>query len=373
MRIGIDARLIGETGVGRYIRNLIGEVAKQDDTNEYVIFLPTKQFAGFSLPNVRWSKVLVDIHWHTVEEQIKMPGIFRAAKLDLIHIPYHNPPILYGGRMVVTIHDLTILHFATGKATTLPWPLYVLKRLGYWLELWIGLRRAEMVIAVSETTKREIIDHIHIPAEKIAVTYEGVDPLITGDRTKLAKRLLPDPYFLYVGNAYPHKNVEMLVESFKRFLGTVKSTEKPKLVLVGGSDFFYMRVKKSVESSGISESVIFFGAANDSELISLYTNAVAFVFPSRMEGFGLPALEALSLGCRVCVSDIPIFHEILGDRALYFDPLDPSGIAEVLKRVWHQGNPEHAAEPGKPKLLQRYSWSKMARETLTIYERSARI
>lgn len=357
MRIGIDARLIEETGVGRYIRNLLRTLGEIDRSNEYVIFLRKKSFGSFVLPNPRWTKVLAEVQWHTLAEQIVMPTVFRNAHLDLVHIPYHNAPIFYSGAMVVTIHDLTILHFNTGKATTLPQSLYQLKRLGYWLELWIGLRKAKKIIAVSEATKREIIDHFHIDPPKITVTYEGVDDKISNIQYPISnkKRLIEDPYFLYVGNAYPHKNLETLLLAFK--------SSNKKLVLVGNDDFFYRRLREIVRS----ESVIFFGPANDAQLANLYRNAKALVFPSLMEGFGLPALEALSLGCPVVASDIPVFHEILGDNATYFDPKDPEDIRASLNRIKKPTQETHQ------KILATYSWQRMAKETLNIYERSIRL
>ena len=99
--------------------------------------------------------MLVNVAWHTVSEQLVMPKIFNMEHLDLLHIPYHNPPMLYGGRMVITIHDMTILHFDTGQATTLPYALYKLKRLAYRLELAVGLQKVRHIITVSEATKKK--------------------------------------------------------------------------------------------------------------------------------------------------------------------------------------------------------------------------
>lgn len=366
MKIGIDARLLQETGVGRYIRNLIAEVSVLDQTNQYVVFLTKKSFASFSVPNARWKKVLADVHWHTVSEQIVMPRLYEAEGLDLIHIPYHNPPIFYRGRMILTIHDLTILHFATGKATTLPLPVYWLKRLGYWIELWVGLRKAKGIIAVSKSTRQEVVDHFGIPEHKITVTYEGVDTRIQSLRTK-TKPLIRQRYILYVGNAYPHKNVETLITAYRKIVG---NTGQTKLVLVGGDDFFYRRLKETVKSIGLENDVLFFGLANDADLVNLYSHAEVFVFPSLMEGFGLPALEALSLGCPVLVSDIPVFHEILGENAVYFDPKDPSDLSDKLTSILSGGG---TGAKARGAVILSYSWRRMAEETLQLYESSTRL
>lgn len=361
MKIGIDARLINETGVGRYIRNLIAEIGKIDHENSYVVFLKQDAFDGFAVPNNRWQKRLADIPWHSMAEQFIMPWLLVKEHLDLVHIPYFNVPIFYPGKFIVTIHDLTILHFDTGKATTLPLPLYKLRRLGYYLALAVGLRQAKKIIAVSQTTKQEIIDHFGIDPAKIIVTYEGVDEEVKSRKPKVEsqKRIIENPYVLYVGNAYPHKNIETLLNAFQRI-------KDAKLVLVGKDDFFYQRLRKTVEDMGLSDSVIFFGPANDKQLHNLYQNATSLVFPSLMEGFGLPALEALAVGCPVICSDIPVFTEIFGDLPIYFKTTDVDDLADKINKVLI--TPTTMAWKNRAKRLANYfSWEKMAKETYDLY------
>lgn len=359
MRIGIDARLIGETGVGRYIRNLIANLALIDTNNEYVVFLREAGYRTFELPGTNWTKVLADVPWHSVTEQIIMPGILRRQSLDIFHVPYFNVPVFYFGKIVVTIHDLTILHFDTGKATTLPWVLYKIRRIGYRFILWWGITRAAHIIAVSNETKKEIMEHFPVPAEKITVTYEGFDETL-GEYPE-EKPLVKEPYFLYVGNAYPHKNLEVLVDSFGEYLN---STPNRKLVFVGRDDYFYRRLTEYVGRKGLSRAVSFFGFATERQLANLYRHAEALVFPSKMEGFGLPALEAAAAGCPVICSDIPVFRELMGDNASYFDPDDSHGLALMLDRK--------RSRPKKPS-KDIFSWRTLSRKTLDLYERSNRI
>ncbi len=368
MKIGIDARLINETGVGRYTRNLIAGLGKIDRQNSYVVFLKREAFDSFDLPNGRWQKRLADVPWHTVAEQFVMPWLLVKEHLDLVHIPYFNVPIFCPGKFIVTIHDLTILHFDTGKATTLPLPLYKLRRLGYYLALAVGLRRAEKIIAVSQTTKQEVMDHFQIPSDKIVVTYEGVEDLIRNSKleTRNSKPLIADPYFLYVGNAYPHKNLETLLRAFQSLLqGDPLQNKNMRLVLVGKDDFFYMRIREMVKRMDFSDSVIFFGPAGDRQLINLYQHAISLVFPSLMEGFGLPAVEALTVGCPVIVSDIPVFHEILCEAATYFNPKDSKDLTEALIGA--------VRKPKKGVLHGSYSWLTLASDTLTEYEYCVRV
>lgn len=353
MRIGIDARLMGETGVGRYIRNLIAELAVIDNTDSYVVFV---RDANWQPPNERWTRRIVDVPWHSVTEQLVMPWILARERLDLVHIPYFNVPIFYPGSCIVTIHDLTILHFDTGKATTLPFPLYRLRRLGYRIVLSVGLARAKRIIAVSQATKQELIDHFRLDPEKIVVMYEGIDKKL---KIQKEKRLIQNPYFLYVGNAYPHKNLETLMQAFGH------NTEK--LVLVGKDDYFYKKIKNLVHTMKLENKVIFFGQADDEQLANLYHNAIALVFPSLMEGFGLPGLEAMAHGIPVLCSDIPVFHEIYGESAVYFNPKNDADIAAKLKKILTTNElRERLVESGFSR-MQRFSWHRLAEQTLNVY------
>jgi len=367
MKIGIDARLINETGVGRYIRNLIREIGKLDSENQYIIYLPESSFDSFVLPSGKWEKRLATPRWHTLWEQVAMPVLFLKDRLNLIHVPYFNVPVLYPGKFIVTIHDLTILHFQTGKATTLPYWLYRLRMAGYLIILTLSLRKAAGIIVPSQTTKQEIVDHFHIPGTKIFVTYEGVDEKISAVSRAVSVKNLPYPYFLYVGNAYPHKNLELLVSAFGDFIRKHKERDY-RLVLVGKDDFFYSRLKKEVEKEGLQSSVIFYGRAGDEELHGLYTGARALVFPSLMEGFGLPALEALSLGTPVLCSDIPIFHEILKDFPHYVNPYDRNDLCRGFSNIAQEKN--HQQKGTKEKLwelLRTYSWEQLGRDTVRLY------
>jgi len=369
MRIGIDGRLINETGVGRYIRNLLSELALSDSSHTFVLFLLPEAYKKFRLPNAHWEKRVANVHWHTVKEQVVMPVIFTNAHLDLVHVPYFNVPLFYTKPYVVTIHDLTPLHHQTGKATTLPYVLYFLKWLGYYLTLRIGLSRAKRIIAVSKTVQNDIQESLGISKDKITVTYEGVDkilqPKVVSYKNKSVLKL-KEPYLLYVGNAYPHKNLEFLLQAFSQFKES-KDGKDFHLVFVGSDTLFYKRLQEVVNTLSSKEAIQFTGEISDEELVHAYTYAHALVFPSIAEGFGLPALEAIRFGCPVLCSDIPIFHEILQDNVVYFDPNSIKSLVSTLQQV------SRKRDVPDIHVLDQYSWKKMARETITIYERSTRI
>ncbi|OGH24806.1 MAG: hypothetical protein A3B47_00195 [Candidatus Levybacteria bacterium RIFCSPLOWO2_01_FULL_39_24] len=368
MKIGIDTRLWGETGVGRYIRNLVSELSKIDFKNSYVLFALNKNEKNIksAIRNSQFVIRLTDIKWHTLEEQLKFPAILNKENLDLIHFPYFSVPALYNKPFVFTIHDLIIDHFPTGQASALPFPIYNLKRLAYNLVLSYAAKKAKKIITVSNATKDEIIDHLKVNPEKVAVTYEGVDDRISN--IKYQKSKIDSEYFLCVGNAYPHKNLERLLEAFKIL------DNDTKLVLVGKEDYFYKRLRSKVAGMRLSDKTILLQNVADEELSSLYQNAKALILPSLMEGFGLPALEAMANKCLVLASDIPSLREICGNAALYFNPLSIDELTKKLNMVTSHTTGYGRLEEIRKRGIERvklFSWRKMARKTLKIYESSS--
>jgi glycosyltransferase involved in cell wall biosynthesis len=393
MKIGIDCRLWSETGVGRYIRNLVGQLQEIDKENEYVLFVLSKDReqinSQFAIRNLQL--VNVDIRWHSVDEQMKFPEILYKENLDLMHFPYFSVPILYKRPFVITIHDLIIHHHGTGKASTLPQPFYHMKRAGYKYILSQAARKAEKIIVPLNAVKEDVIDTLGVKEEKIVVTHEGVDRGISNFQFPISNfKLKKIDYFLYVGNAYPHKNLERLVEAYAQLIGrhsglsriSYRSNESDsgrrqnddrdvKLVLVGKEDFFYKRLKEMVKKMGLSDSIIFKHDVSDKELSELYVHARALISPSLMEGFGLPPLEAMALSCPVLLSDIPSFREVCGNAAFYFNPYSVGAIRERMEYVYGitDGTRKEHVERGLERVKE-FSWKEMAEETLKVYEGS---
>ena len=364
MKIGIDCRLWDETGVGRYIRNLVYSLQILDNKNEYVLFVLNRDRQEIlkQVQNDNFRIVEADIRWHTLEEQLKLPQILNRGNLDLVHFPYFSAPVFYNRPFVVTIHDLIINHFSTGRASTLPFPIYSLKLLGYKFIMSQAVKKAKKILTVSSATKEEILDHWRVKENKVVVTYEGVDEKVRSSKSKV-KSLVKGKYFLYVGNAYPHKNLERLLEAFDGLNSDVG------LVLVGKEDYFYKRLKEKVQRMKLLDKVIFLQNVNDGELASLYKNAIVLVVPSLMEGFGLSALEAMANRCLVLASDIPALYEVCGNAAIYFDPKNSNDIAEKLMKALNLKNLQREEIKKKAaEWLKKFSWRKMAKETLDVYE-----
>jgi glycosyltransferase involved in cell wall biosynthesis len=275
----------------------------------------------------------------------------------------------------VTIHGLILLNFPTVKGTTLNPLYYKIKFLAYKLTIGLGIRRAKKIITVSEFTKQDIKRNYSWIKDKVVVTYEACDKekkvakKSESDSRILKKYGIIKPYILYVGNAYPHKNLERLIESFQ---DVGRENRELSLVLVGKEDYFYSQLKKLKSRIGI-EKVIFAGFVPDDDLDVVYAASKAFIFPSLYEGFGLPPLEAMSMGVPVLSSDHLCMKEILGDSACYFDGRKKHEIANAILKISNDQVFSGSLKEKGFKQVSQYSWEKMARETRDVYCESLRL
>lgn len=366
MKVLIDARLYGleNTGLGRYVINLVDGLTNIDKENEYVILLRKKYFESLNLPE-NWKKVLADLRHYSVAEQFKLPAIIYKEKPDVVHFPHFNVPVFFRGKYIVTIHDM-LMHKSVGVAATTLSPFqYFIKRLGYRLVFDSAIKNAFKIIAPSITVKNEIIDIYKIDANKIAVTYEGFDQKIIGKKDLGVQK----PYFVYVGNAYPHKNLGNLIKAI--CILNTKSNQKVILVISGARNIFTQRIEQEIKREKAEKFVTFLGFVSDEKLGGLLNKSVAFVFPSFSEGFGLPGLEAISAGTLLLASSIPVHREIYKDNAIYFDPISPEKIAESMEKALNTSSEEREKRIKNAKeFVKIYSWDKMAGETLKIYAES---
>lgn len=373
MRIGIDARLYGTLGkgLGRYISELLAQLEQIDQENDYVVFLRAANFNDYQPKNPRFRKVLAEYPWYGWREQLVFPFVLRRQRFDLVHFPHFNVPLLYRRPFVVTVHDLIMLRFPTAHATTLGPALFRLKFLAYRLVIARALRAARTIITVSQFSARDLVEKFPFVAKKdLLVTHEACSPNLSAAPLVTPPRVaaLQGPFALYVGNAYPHKNLEKLLSSFRRF--REEGHAEWRLTLVGSPDYFYGRLREAALRLGLGDAVVFFGRATDEELAALYRAASFYVFPSLFEGFGLPPLEAMCHGLPVASSDATCLPEILGDAALYFDGRDEEAIAGAMARL-ADDKPLRAelAEKGHVQCA-KYDWRRLAEETLAAYKKT---
>lgn len=380
MRIGIDARFFGSIGkgLGRYTQKLIENLEKIDEKNQYVIFLRKENWDDYQPGVINFKKVLAPFLWYTLKEQTMMPRVISKEKIDLMHFPHFNVPVFYHGLFIVTIHDLILLRFPTKKATTLGSIKYKIKELGYKAVINWAIKKAKKVIAVSEFTKNDIVEYFKVASEKVITVYEGVDLARSNKRENdnavdsgiLKKYNITKPYLLYVGNVYPHKNIEALLAAIKKIsLMSETVFGGLKLVIVCKQDYFLDRIKKQAIELGIGDRVVFAGYAPDNDLGVIYQNGELYVFPSFYEGFGLPPLEAMGEGTPVISSGATSMPEILKNAALYFDPQNVNEIVELISKILGDVNLKQQLITRGCELVKEYSWGKMARETMEIYEK----
>jgi len=378
MKIGIDARLFGpkDTGIGRYTQCLVENILAQDKKNQYVLFVRNKQETKFQISKLKSQNlkiVIADFCHYSLKEQLFFPFLLYKEKLDLVHFPHFNVPILYFGCYVVTIHDL-IKHMSKGAETTTRTPyFYWLKYLGYRLVFWLAVKRAKLIFVPSKTVALQLIKVYKIPESKIKVTYEGVGENLKSQISNLKseeileKYKIKKNYLLYVGNVYPHKNIPNLIKAVKLLITNYKLLIT--LVIVCARNVFLERLERRIKEFEAERFIKLLGFVPDQDLKILYQNAEAFVFPSKSEGFGLPGLEAMACGLPVLASDIPVFKEIYNNAALYFDPDNPKDIAQKINEFLINKSLQRRLKIAGLKQAKNYCWKKTALETLNGYQK----
>lgn len=371
MRIGIDCRMLGSAqgGLGRYVEQLVVNLSKYDTENEYVLFLRAENI-NFTVQNsaFKYKKVLADIPWYGWREQLFFSRIIRAEKVELMHFPHWNIPLFPSGKFVVTIHDLLLLSYPTRAASKLGPVSYWFKNLAFRLVLKNAVRLASHIITTSQFTKADIVKKLLISPNKITPIYQA--PFLTGleyqtDSKKIFQ--ITKPYLLYIGVAYPHKNLDRLVEAWAKVNKVTNG--QYQLVLAGKDNFFYQRIKEKVSKVGIA-NIVFTDFVNDADLPGLYASAELFIYPSLYEGFGLPPLEAWQYQVPVVAARAACLPEILGSGAAYFDPESVDNMAEMIIEVLVNSELRDELKRSSEVEKKRFSWSNFTEQTLSIYQQS---
>ncbi len=383
MRIAIDARFINpeNRGLACYTKHLVYGLSEIDEKNDYYILLRDKDYHITHFQNKNFHKIRAEAHWYGLKEQIIIPLILKKIKPNVTHFPHFNVPILWRKPFITTIHDLILFAFPTKKATNLSKIGYFIKEKGYFLTINHALRKSRLIISVSNSTAKDI--HRYFPRvnpKKIKTVYEGAGETNPEDISKFAKfdqkkrqewlqkelSIPPGPFILYLGGAYPHKNLERLSIAFCNIYPKLK--EKTNLIIAGGDDFFFQRLKGFIKKNKI-KNVILPGFIKDRKTLEfLYQESLFCIFPSLYEGFGLPPLEALKRKKLVLCSHSTSFPEILQDKAIYFDGNSTLDIGEkIVETIKNKSVLEERMLKDSENFLKNYSWKKMARETLRLY------
>ena len=370
MRVAIDIRRVHEFGIGTHIWNLVRNLSDVDPETDYFLFGSRRHFTEFGPLGHKFT--LVDIpEDNTVwNRQVRIPLQLRRNRIDVFHVPHYGAPLLVPCRLTVTIHDCVHLLFpqqGSSKFENYRRYMYT-KRV---------VRRADHVLAVSGSTRQDLINIFDLEPEKVSVAYNALDGRFTvkhrpeEQKQVLERYQLKDPFILYVGQIKPHKNLDRLIEAFsvlKSELGENKEYRNLKLIIIGDEISRHQYLRLTVVRSGVQRDVRFFGVVPGSALQAFYEAAVLFALPSLYEGFGLPPLEAMANRTPVVASNTSSLPEVLGDAALLVNPENVFEIARAMKQLLiDQVLRQDMIEKGSAQVA-RYSWKACANKVIATYK-----
>ncbi|HVG23117.1 MAG TPA: glycosyltransferase family 1 protein [Thermoanaerobaculia bacterium] len=336
-RIGIDARLLRAFGMGTYVRGLLRGLAELEGDEEYVVFAAGGDRA---LVPPRFECVTADVPPYTIRELVAMARLATRARLDLLHVPHFVVPCTRLP-VVTTLFDAIPFHHAMPNRRGTPYVAWMMQR---------AASRAARVLAISHAAKSDLLEALDLDRERIVVTHLGVD----GRFFHPSEARLPFRYFLFTGRAASHKNLETLLAAF----AIVRRRDPElRLVLAGARH----------ERHAASPGVVVPGFVPDGELPALYAGAIALIMPSFMEGFGLPALEAMAAGTAVITSTARALVEVTGDAALHVDPRSPHALADAMERVGSDGELRAMLIAKGRERARGFTWRRCAEETRSVY------
>lgn len=367
MRIGIDGRELlrsNVTGIGRYLRNFLSSQVVRCSPHEFVVYGNQFTSPELSGPNVRFR--IVPEHITLWWDQVVLSRLAREDRIDLFLSPYDKGPLLLPCPLALTVHDLSFVSFPEHGA---------FRSRAYFGTRKLMARRADLIITVSKSSKRDILRLFGVREDRIRVVPNGVpDEYSRVEDKSLIERIkhryrIPGDYILYVGNFKPHKNVRCLIDAYKELPDMLK--DKYYLVLCGRRDKFRKEVEIRVRSLRLEGRVIFLDFVPEEDMPVLYSGAEVFVFPSLYEGFGLPPLEAMACGTPVICSDSSSLPEVVGEAGVLVDPNRPELFAEAMERVLTDGELREDLRSKGLRRSRRFSAEDFSRRLLEILEELA--
>lgn len=366
MRIGFDARMIDWAGVGTYSYNLLKSLREIDKESEYVLFCDRRSIS--QVPDAdNFSKRVISESVFSPFHQFFFSITLKKQSLDLFHAPHFIFPLFLSSRSVITIHDLIPLVFPSSMPSKVG-------RFYYQKANKKALAKADMIIAVSESTKKDLLEHFEISDEKVKVIYNGVAENFREIENKtllneVKKRYnIQSKFILNVGNPKPHKNWLGLIKAFAALEDEFSNYQ---MVLVGSKDPRYPKAQQLIRQLHLEDRVIITGFVKESEMPLLYNAAEVFVFPSLYEGFGLPVLEAMACGTPVATSNVSSLPEVAGDAADVVDATDESILAHAIERLLSDDKLSKKLSEKGLKRAKLFSWKKTAHQTLEVYREIA--
>ncbi|HEX7927641.1 MAG TPA: glycosyltransferase family 1 protein [bacterium] len=359
-RIAIDARKLGDYGIGDYLWNLVDQLHRIDSDTQYVILHQSPPPGPLARP-AQW--VHDGSGKYSIREQLSLPWHAWREGVDLLHCPHYVVPLVRPCKLVVTIHD--IIHLVLGHYWSWPARQYARFMLGQAV-------RAEGIITVSEGAKRDIVERLGVSSDRITVIHNGVSEAfhpVSDPRALEAMRAryqLVAPYLLCVGNPrMRHKNLVTAVRAFR--LLVERGEQEATLVIAGGPPSREVIEALRAEAGAARDRLRFPGFVRDEDMPALFTAAAAFVWPSLYEGFGIPPVQAMACGTPVVSSNASVMPEILGDAAVLVQALEVDAYATALRRVLDDSAWRNELAARGFARAARYRWADHAERTLRVY------
>ena len=355
--IVIDARIINST-TGRYVERLLTYLEKIDTSNQYTVLVPTKDAGYWKPSNPNFTIKTADFANYSFGEQLGLLRLLRKLRPDLVHFCMPQQPILYQGAHVTTVHDLTLLQTYNSDKN---WLVYHIKQLVGMIVFKRIAKTSAHIITPTHFVKDSYGEFAHISPQKITVTYEAADAPEGLQST--AYKLPFTKYLLYVGQQSDYKNIRRLGDAHQKLL---KDHSELGLVLVGKKTAMHIKNEQYFQKQGYT-NIHFTDFVTNEQLRWLYEHCTTYVFPSLMEGFGLPGLEAMAHGAPVVSSNSTCLPEVYGDAAWYFDPEDTNDMAERINQVLSDEKLRVQLIKRGDLQVKKYSWHKTAQQTHAVY------
>jgi glycosyltransferase involved in cell wall biosynthesis len=358
MKIAIDARIIN-TSTGRYVERLVTYLQDIDKENHYYILVRAKDRDFWQPKQSNFEVRVAEFDNYSLGEQTKFLKYLNELNVDLVHFCMPQQPLLYLKPHVTTVHDLTLLKTYNSDKN---WVTYHIKQLVGFVVFFMIARTSKHILVPTKFTKNEYIKFARIPEDKVTVTYEAAD---AATFTPKEYKLPFKKFLMYVGSQSDYKNIKGIIQAYQQL--KVKYPDLG-LVLVGNLNEPAKRNQEWVRQHGFDD-VVFTGFVSNEELTWLYQHCATYVFASFMEGFGLPALEAMACGAPVASSNATCLPEVYGDAAHYFDPHSTHDIARAIEEVITDDKLRDDLVKKGLVQAKKYSWLRMAQQTHEVYMR----
>lgn len=360
MHIAIDARIIN-TSTGRYVERLLTNLEKIDTTNTYTVLVLAKDKDYWKPHNPNFKITIADFPNYSFAEQLGFYFLLRRLHPDLVHFCMPQQPLLYRGKRVTTVHDLTLVRFENVDMNPL---VYKMRKYIFTGLIRNVIRRSDAIFTPTEYVRKDILGFTSQKyAPKIHKTLEAWDAV--ADKLEPIKELKGKKFVFFVGNAFPYKNIHAIIDAFVELY-----QKEPELhvALAGRKDIFYEQIEQYAREKGVLDRVHILGFISEGEKRWMFHSGVAYIIASFSEGFHIPGLEAMAEDCPVLSSNATCLPEVYNNAALYFDPHQPHELAELIKIMLHSESARRKLAAAGKKRLGDFSWERMAKQTHDVYQ-----